>query len=83
MFLWSRELLRGRSRFPETVENTENVIEGMEQLDGAVELAKQVLPCRCRNSRWLLREISVWKLVVGLPSVPRDLGRKPTFRSRQ
>jgi len=43
MFLWPRGLLRARSRFPEIVENTESVVEGMERLDGAVELAKQVL----------------------------------------
>jgi hypothetical protein len=43
MFLWPRGLLRAGSRFPEIVEYTENVVEGMEQLDGAVELAKQVL----------------------------------------
>jgi hypothetical protein len=43
MFLWARGLLRARSRFPEIVENKENVDEGMEPLDGAVELAKQVL----------------------------------------
>ena len=43
MFLCSRGLLRARSRFPKIVENTENVDEGMERLDGAVELAKQVL----------------------------------------
>jgi hypothetical protein len=43
MFLWSRGLLRARSRFPEIVENKEDVVEGMERLDGAAELAKQVL----------------------------------------
>jgi hypothetical protein len=42
MFLKSRGLLRARSRFPEIVENNENADEGMERLDGAVELAKQV-----------------------------------------
>jgi hypothetical protein len=36
-------LLRARSRLPEFVENIENVKEGMEILDGSVELAKQVL----------------------------------------
>jgi len=36
-------LLRARSRFPEIVENTESVTEGIEQLEGAVELAKQML----------------------------------------
>ena len=36
-------LLRARSRLPEIVENIKNVTEGMERLDGAVELAKQVL----------------------------------------
>jgi hypothetical protein len=42
MFLWPRGLLRARSRFPEIVENAESVVKGMERLDGAVELAKQV-----------------------------------------
>jgi hypothetical protein len=39
----SQGLLRARSRFPEIVENVENAKEGMEILDGPVELAKQVL----------------------------------------
>ena len=43
MFLKPQGLLRARSRFPEPVENKENADEGMERLDGAVELAKQML----------------------------------------
>ena len=60
MFLWSRGLLRARSRFPHIVENNENVVEGMEQLDGAVELAKHVNPRGRSLAHPAMTWVQVW-----------------------
>src|SRR5437660_12148618 len=43
MLLWSRGLLRARSRFPEIVRNIRKRSKGMESLERGLVLAKQVL----------------------------------------